>query len=109
MRLATWNVNSINARLPLVLKWLEVAKPDVLGLEGLKCVGEKFPAEEFTKLGYNSAVFGQRTYNGVAILAREASTNIQRRFPDDDKGAHARLIAATSKGGGVVNVHMRSG
>ncbi|PYS48406.1 MAG: exodeoxyribonuclease III [Acidobacteria bacterium] len=109
MRLATWNVNSINARLPLVLKWLEVAKPDVLCLQELKCVDEKFPAEEFTKLGYNSAVFGQRTYNGVAILSREASTNIQRGFPDDEEGAHARLIAATIKGVRVVNVYIPNG
>src|SRR5205085_2188126 len=91
MKLATWNVNSITARLPLVLKWLEAASPDVLCLQELKCLDEKFPAEEFAAMGYNTAVFGQRTYNGVAILSREASTDIQRGFPDDEEGAHARL------------------
>ena len=109
MKLATWNVNSITARLPLVTKWMEAASPDVLCLQELKCVDEKFPAEEFAAMGYNSAVFGQRTYNGVAILSREASTDIQRGFPDDEEGAHARLIAATIKGVRVVNVYVPNG
>ena len=109
MKLATWNVNSITARLPLVLKWLEAASPDVLCLQELKCLDEKFPAEEFAELGYNSAVFGQRTYNGVAILSREACEDVQRGFPDDEEGAHARLIAATIKGVRVVNVYVPNG
>ncbi|HYO91407.1 MAG TPA: endonuclease/exonuclease/phosphatase family protein, partial [Pyrinomonadaceae bacterium] len=65
MKLATWNVNSITARLPLVLKWLEAARPDVLCLQETKTVDEKFPAQAFTDIGYESVMHGQRTYNGV--------------------------------------------
>ena len=80
MKLATWNVNSVIARLPLVTKWLAEARPDVFVLAGMKCVDEKFPAQAFAELGYQSAAFGQRTYNGVAILARTELTEVQRGF-----------------------------
>jgi exodeoxyribonuclease-3 len=109
MKIATWNVNSITARLPLVTKWLENTKPDVLCLQELKCVDEKFPAEQFAELGYHSAVYGQRTYNGVAILSLKESTDIQRGFPDDQEGAHARLLAATVNGVRIVNVYVPNG
>ena len=109
MRLATWNVNSITARLPLVTRWLEAARPDVLCLQELKCVDEKFPAEQFAELGYKSAVFGQRTYNGVAILSRSAGTDVQRGLHDDKEGAQSRLIAATIEGVRVVNVYVPNG
>lgn len=109
MKIATWNVNSITARLPLVTQWLEAARPDVLCLQELKCMDEKFPAERFAELGYNSAVFGQRTYNGVAILSRVACEDVQRGFPDDEEGAQARLIAATVEGVRVVNVYVPNG
>jgi exodeoxyribonuclease-3 len=109
MKIATWNVNSVIARLPLVTKWLEAARPDVLCLQELKCVDEKFPAEQFAELGYNSTVFGQRTYNGVAILSLAEATDIQRGFPDDEEGAQARLLAATVGGVRVVNVYVPNG
>jgi exodeoxyribonuclease-3 len=109
MKIATWNVNSITARLPLVKQWLEAARPDVLCLQELKCIDEKFPAEQFAELGYKSEVFGQRTYNGVAILSRAACTDVQRGFPDDEEGAQARLIAATVEGVRVVNVYIPNG
>lgn len=109
MKLATWNVNSITARLPLVTRWLAEAQPDVLCLQELKCVDEKFPAEQFAELGYQSLVFGQRTYNGVAILSRTAGTDKQRGFPDDEEGAQSRLIAATIEGVRVVNVYIPNG
>ncbi|MDT5063515.1 MAG: exodeoxyribonuclease [Acidobacteriota bacterium] len=109
MKIATWNVNSITARLPLVKQWLEAARPDVLCLQELKCMDEKFPAEQFAELGYKSEVFGQRTYNGVAILSRAACTDVQRGFPDDEEGAQARLIAATVEGVRVVNVYIPNG
>lgn len=70
MLIATWNVNSINARLPLVLDWFARASPDVAVLQEIKCVDEKFPTEDFERLGYNAAVHGQKTYNGVAMLSK---------------------------------------
>ncbi|HEX8708664.1 MAG TPA: exodeoxyribonuclease III [Pyrinomonadaceae bacterium] len=109
MKLATWNVNSVTARLPVVTQWLAQARPDVLCLQELKCTDEKFPAAAFAELGYESEVFGQKTYNGVAILSRTGCTNAQRGFPDDEEGAHARLLAATVEGVRVVNVYVPNG
>lgn len=109
MKLATWNVNSVTARLPLVTKWLAEAAPDVLCLQELKCTDDKFPAAAFEELGYNSAAFGQRTYNGVAILARTELTDVQRGFPNDEEGAQARLLGATVEGVRVVNVYIPNG
>jgi exodeoxyribonuclease-3 len=109
MKIATWNVNSIAARLPLVKQWLETARPDVLCLQELKCTEEKFPAEELAELGYKSEVFGQRTYNGVAIVSLAPSTDVRRGMPDDEEGAQARLIAATVEGVRLVNVYVPNG
>ncbi|MDT4969741.1 MAG: exodeoxyribonuclease [Acidobacteriota bacterium] len=109
MKIATWNVNSVIARLPLVTRWLESAKPDVLCLQELKCIDEKFPLDQFRDLGYHAEVFGQRTYNGVAILSRTPPTDVQRGFPNDEEGAHSRLIAATVDGVRVVNVYIPNG
>lgn len=109
MKIATWNVNSVTARLPLVLKWLEAAGPHVLCLQETKCTDDKFPAEAFAELGYRSEAFGQRTYNGVAILSRSAVERVQRGFPDDEEGAHARLLAATVEGVRIVNVYVPNG
>lgn len=109
MKVATWNVNSVTARLPLVMKWLEAARPDVLCLQETKCIDEKFPADSFRELGYTSETYGQRTYNGVAILSREPLEKVERGFPDDEEGAHARLLAGTVGGVRVVNVYIPNG
>ncbi len=109
MKIATWNVNSVTARLPVVLKWLGQARPDVLCLQELKCTDDKFPREDFAALGYRAEVFGQPTYNGVAILSRQPVTDVQRGFSDDEAGAHARLLAATIEGVRVVNVYVPNG
>lgn len=109
MKIATWNVNSVTARLPLVTRWLEGARPDVLCLQETKCPDDKFPTETFAKLGYRSETYGQRTYNGVAILSRKACADVQRGFPDDEEGSHARLIAATVGGVRIVNVYIPNG
>jgi len=109
MKIATWNVNSILARLPLVQRWLAETRPDVLCLQELKCTDERFPAAAFAELGYKSASFGQPTYNGVAILSRTECKDVQRGFPDDGPDAHARLIAATVAGVRIVNVYIPNG
>ena len=72
IKIASWNVNSVKARLPGVLAWVREAAPDILLLQELKCEENAFPALEFEDLGYNLAVVGQKTYNGVAILSKSA-------------------------------------
>jgi exodeoxyribonuclease-3 len=94
MRLATWNVNSINARLETVLGWFEAAQPDVACLQELKCVDEKFPREAFERLGYNVEVHGQKTYNGVALLSKYPLEDVRRGLPEGEGDDHARYIEA---------------
>jgi exodeoxyribonuclease-3 len=94
MRIATWNVNSVNARLPTVLAWLESANPDVVCFQEIKCVDEKFPREAFESLGYNVETHGQKTYNGVAILSKFPLSDIRRGLPGDDSDEQARYLEA---------------
>ena len=109
MKIATWNVNSIAARLPLVVKWLESVRPSVLCLQETKCTDDKFPASAFAEIGYKSEAFGQRIYNGVAILSRSEIGRAQRGFPEDDENSHARLLAATVEGVRIINVYVPNG
>ena len=109
MKIATWNVNSVTARLPLVLRWLDEARPDVLCLQETKTTDERFPREAFKERGYFSEAFGQPTYNGVAILSRKPCEDAARGLPDDEEGAHARVLAATVEGVRVVNVYVPNG
>jgi exodeoxyribonuclease-3 len=104
MRIATWNVNSINARLETVTRWFEEAQPDVACLQEIKCVDEKFPAEPFERLGYNLAVHGQKTYNGVAILSKHPLEDVRRGLPEGDGDDHARYIEAVVSGPQPVRV-----
>ena len=104
MRIATWNVNSVNARLETVLRWFEEAKPDVACLQEIKCVDEKFPAEPFERLGYNVAVHGQKTYNGVALLSKTPLEDIRRGLPGDESDEQARYIEAVISGPRPVRV-----
>ena len=100
MRIATWNVNSVNARLPTVLAWLEAANPDVVGFQEIKCLDEKFPREAFESLGYNVEIHGQKTYNGVALLSKFPMSEVRRDLPGEDQsgveidGVHSRYIEA---------------
>jgi len=97
MRIATWNVNSVNARLERVLEWFESAAPDVAVLQEIKCLDEKFPTEAFERLGYNVAVHGQKTYNGVALLSKFPLEDVRRGLPllhDDEVDEQARYIEA---------------
>ncbi len=92
MQIATWNVNSVNARLETVLAWLRLAEPDVVCLQEIKCIDEKFPAEAFECLGYNVAVHGQKTYNGVALLSKFPIEDVRRGLPGDESDEQARYI-----------------
>lgn len=108
--IATWNVNSIIARLPLALEWLAKRKPDVVCLQETKCVDERFPAEAFRELGYESASHGQPTYNGVAILARTEITEVVRGFPGEETlNEHKRLIEARVNGVRVISAYFPNG
>ena len=81
MKIATWNVNSVKARLEPALAWLNEAEPDVLCLQEIKTVDDGFPREAFEALGYNCAVHGQKSYNGVAILSKRPMEDVTPRLP----------------------------
>ncbi len=92
MRIATWNINGIKARLPVVLQWLEQQKPDIVCLQEIKSLDENFPREEFESLGYNVETHGQKSWNGVAILSKLPFDEVHRGLPGDDGDEQARLI-----------------
>jgi exodeoxyribonuclease-3 len=100
MKLATFNVNSINARLPRILEWFDKARPDAVVLQEIKCVDDKFPYLEFEDRGYNITVHGQKTYNGVALLSKHPFEEARKGLPGDESDDHARYIEAllTPKG-----------
>lgn len=98
MKLVTWNVNSINQRLPLLLQWLQANTPDVVMLQELKCMDEKFPRAEIEAAGYTCEVFGQKSWNGVAILSRHPIEDVTRGLAGDDSDEQSRYIEATIKG-----------
>ena len=108
MKFATWNVNSLNVRLPHVLDWLNEAKPDVLCLQETKQEDSKFPYDALKEAGYQAVHIGQKTYNGVAILSRHPLTDIQRNIPgfvDDQQ----RVIAANINDIRVVCAYIPNG
>lgn len=94
IKIATFNVNSIKARLPRVLAWVKAAKPDVALLQEIKCLDDAFPALEFEDMGYNVVVKGQKTYNGVAILSRFPLEDVVKELPGDETDDQARYIEA---------------
>ncbi len=96
VKIASWNVNSIKARLPNVLAWLKTAAPDVVLLQEIKCVDEDFPGLELGDLGYNFLACGQKTYNGVAILAKTPLETMVRRLPGDEADTQARYVEAVT-------------
>lgn len=108
MKLATWNVNSLNVRLPHVLDWLRDNQPDVLCLQETKQEDSKFPYEILKEAGYEAIHIGQKTYNGVAILSRHPLSDIQQNIPNfsDDQ---QRVIAATINGIRIVCAYIPNG
>lgn len=109
MKLVTWNVNSIRARQERALAWVAAQQPDVLCLQEIKVETAGFPADAFRALGYHAAVYGQKTYNGVAILAREEPRDVALGFGPGDGDPQARLIAATVGGIRIVNAYAPNG
>jgi exodeoxyribonuclease-3 len=108
--LATWNVNSVRSRLAPVLGWLEHNRPDVLCLQEIKVETEKFPAGDFEKAGYSCAVFGEKSYNGVAIASREPLEKVSRGLGDGAEAVEpARLIRARVRGIEIVNTYVPQG
>lgn len=109
VKIATWNVNSVKARLGNVLDWLGQAKPDVALLQELKTVEENFPRLEIEDRGYNALVVGQKAYNGVAILSREAIEDPITRLPGDRGDEQARYAEATTFGLRVASIYLPNG
>lgn len=107
--IATWNVNSIKARLPNVLDWLKQAKPDVVLLQEIKTTEDQFPGLEFGDLGYNVAVSGQKTYNGVAVLSKFPIEVELRRLPGDKDDDQARYLEAFTGGVRVASLYVPNG
>ena len=108
MKLATWNVNSLNVRLPQVLDWLGSHPVDVLALQELKMTDDKFPFDAFTPAGYHAQCFGQKTYNGVALLSRTPATEVVKNIPGfaDDM---ARVLSANVDGIRVIGAYFPNG
>jgi len=109
MKVATWNVNSIRARHARVVEWVQRVQPDVLCMQEIKVADEAFPGIELTALGYQLAILGQKTYNGVAIASRLPIEDIARGMDDGDPDDHARLIAATIGGVRIVTTYFPNG
>ncbi|MCM5556201.1 exodeoxyribonuclease III [Pleomorphomonas sp. JP5] len=94
MRVATWNINGVRARIETATKWLEKSRPDIVCLQEIKCVDEAFPAEAFERLGYNLAIHGQKGFNGVALLSLLPLDEVRRGLPGDDGDPQSRYVEA---------------
>lgn len=108
MKIATWNVNSLNVRLPHVLEWLASAEPDVLVLQEIKQVSEAFPEASFVEAGYQAVASGQKTYNGVAVISRKPSADQVTDFPGFED-PQRRILASTIDGVRVINLYVPNG
>lgn len=104
LSVAAWNVNSVRSRLPQLLDWLRADKPDVVLLQETKCTNDVFPAMEIEELGYNIAMHGEKSYNGVAILSKYPLDDITRGMPGDEDYTHCRYIEAVVNAPTVMRV-----
>lgn len=110
MKIATYNVNGVNGRLPVLLRWLEETKPDIVCLQELKAPQEKFPEQAIKDAGYNAIWHGQKSWNGVAILARGMEIQETRRgLPGDPEDLHSRYIEAFINGIVVGGLYLPNG
>jgi exodeoxyribonuclease-3 len=108
LKIASWNVNSLNVRLPQVLAWSQAAQPDVLALQETKLTDDRFPEADLLAAGYHSVFSGQNTYNGVAILSREPASDTVTDIPGLDD-YQRRILAATIDGVRIVNLYVVNG
>lgn len=107
MLIATWNVNSIRVRLPQLLDWLSMAKPDVVCLQETKIVTDDFPFDAIGQAGYEAAAWGQKTYNGVAVLSKLPIEEVVEGFPGEE--GQARLIETVIEGVHVISAYCPNG
>jgi exodeoxyribonuclease-3 len=108
MKIATWNVNSMNVREPHVIEWLQAHEPDVLVLQEIKQITEKFPAEALQAIGYHSIASGQKTYNGVAVISKTPAVDPVFDFPDLDD-PQRRILASTVNGIRIIDLYIPNG
>ena len=108
MKIATWNVNSLKVRLPHILEWLAANEPDVLVLQEIKQVTEMFPSAEIAEAGYQSIASGQKTYNGVAVIAKQMPTDPVTDFPGFED-PQRRILASTINGVRIVDLYVPNG
>ena len=109
MRIVSWNINSLRRRQDRLLEWLGRTQPDVVCLQETKCTDELFPAMELRAAGYHSAYHGQKSYNGVAILARQELTDVRAALCDEEEDPQARVLAAAVTGVRVFSVYAPNG
>ncbi|MFH2128771.1 MAG: exodeoxyribonuclease III [bacterium] len=109
LKIATWNVNSIRIRLPLILSWLSEQQPDIVCLQETKVEDHQFPEQELREAGYNAVFSGQKSYNGVAILSRFPLKEVQHGFQDGWDSENKRLLMASHEGIHIVNVYVPQG
>lgn len=109
MIISTWNVNSISVRLPHLIEWLQTHRPNVVCLQETKTVDEKFPLRELMEIGYNCEFYGERSYNGVAILSDRPIMNVRKGFLAADDGSQKRLIEAEIDSVHIINVYIPNG
>ena len=108
MKIVTWNVNSLNVRLPHLLNYLNEHQPDIVALQETKLPDEKFPQEEVESAGYHVVFSGQKTYNGVAIISKSPATEVESDIPNLDD-PQRRLLAATIDSVRVINIYVPNG
>ncbi len=109
MIIGTWNVNSISVRLPQLIDWIRLNQPDILCLQETKIVDEKFPKASFDEIGYNVAFYGEKTYNGVAIVSKAPLEDVHRGLIREVGPGSKRLISARAGGVHVLNVYIPNG
>jgi exodeoxyribonuclease-3 len=106
---ASWNINSVRMRLPRLVSWLERKRPSIVCLQEIKVVDEDFPRAEIEACGYQCTIFGQKSYNGVAILSLQPATDIVRSHPGDENDKDSRFLAATIAGVRIMNIYAPNG
>jgi exodeoxyribonuclease-3 len=109
MRIATWNINGMKARLPFLLHWLDSRRPDLVGLQELKMVDEQFPHEALAEVGYGAVTHGQKAWNGVAVLTRGEKAGILQRGLPGQEEMGARLLAVQTGGIHFLTVYVPNG